>query len=245
MGAGQRGQAHRAVPLAPSVVSLLSLFPSYPSYPSTSFSLNGGGPAIGRATTVLTFTPQGRGNLVGDMPAVSFVVNGSLAGVSGRFVPLCREVAARNGWTAEFHVTEKAEAGVAAATGSGPRRRRPGGRGGRGRDRPRLRRGRGVDRRAARDRPARHRQPAGADARHPRPPAGGARRRPRPPPGGRRPADRPGDRRSRAVHGDGGHGPRRRRGGRDEAQAPVRLVRLRDLGGDPPGQPADAVHDQA
>jgi len=52
------------------------------------------------------------------MPAVSFVVNGSLAGVSGRFVPLCREVAARNGWTAEFHVTEKAEAGVAAARGS-------------------------------------------------------------------------------------------------------------------------------
>jgi diacylglycerol kinase family enzyme len=49
------------------------------------------------------------------MPAVSFVVNGSLAGVSGRFVPLCREVAAGNGWTAEFHVTEKAEAGVEAA----------------------------------------------------------------------------------------------------------------------------------
>jgi diacylglycerol kinase family enzyme len=52
------------------------------------------------------------------MPSVSFVVNGSLAGVSGRFVPLCREVAARNGWTAEFHVTDKAEAGVAAARGS-------------------------------------------------------------------------------------------------------------------------------
>jgi diacylglycerol kinase family enzyme len=53
-----------------------------------------------------------------DMPAVSFVVNGSLAGVSGRFLPLCREVAGRNGWTAEFHVTEKAEAGVSAAKGS-------------------------------------------------------------------------------------------------------------------------------
>ena len=52
------------------------------------------------------------------MPTVSFVVNGSLAGVSGRFVPLCREVAARNGWTAEFHVTEKAEAGGAAARGA-------------------------------------------------------------------------------------------------------------------------------
>jgi diacylglycerol kinase family enzyme len=52
------------------------------------------------------------------MRAVSFVVNGSLAGVSGRFVPLCREVAASNGWTAEFHVTEKAEAGVGAAAGA-------------------------------------------------------------------------------------------------------------------------------
>src|SRR6202789_138465 len=52
------------------------------------------------------------------MPAVSFVVNGSLAGVSGRFVPVCREVAARNDWTAEFHITDKAEAGVAVARGS-------------------------------------------------------------------------------------------------------------------------------
>jgi diacylglycerol kinase family enzyme len=58
------------------------------------------------------------GSLGVDMPAVSFVVNGSLAAVSGRFVPLCREVAARNGWAAEFHVTEKAEAGVSAARGS-------------------------------------------------------------------------------------------------------------------------------
>ncbi len=63
-------------------------------------------------------SPGAAGNLVGDMPAVSFVVNGSLAGVSGRFVPLCREVAARHGWTAEFHVTDKAEAGVAAAKGA-------------------------------------------------------------------------------------------------------------------------------
>ena len=62
--------------------------------------------------------PGAAGSLGVDMPSVSFVVNGSLAGVSGRFVPLCREVAAGNGWTAEFHVTDKAEAGVAAARGS-------------------------------------------------------------------------------------------------------------------------------
>ena len=49
------------------------------------------------------------------MPTVSFVVNGSLARVSGRFVPLCREFAARGGWTAEFLVTDKADTGVAAA----------------------------------------------------------------------------------------------------------------------------------
>ncbi|MGD0702410.1 MAG: diacylglycerol kinase family protein [Trebonia sp.] len=52
------------------------------------------------------------------MPAVSFVVNGSLAGVSGRFMPLCSQFAKRNGWTADFHVTDKAEAGVAAARGA-------------------------------------------------------------------------------------------------------------------------------
>jgi len=52
------------------------------------------------------------------MPAVAFVVNGSLAGVSGRFMPLCRQFAKRNGWTADFHVTDKAEAGVAAARGA-------------------------------------------------------------------------------------------------------------------------------
>ncbi len=71
-----------------------------------------------RARPRLFRRPSAAGSLVVDMPSVSFVVNGSLAGVSGRFVPLCREVAARNGWTAEFHVTEKAEAGVAAARGS-------------------------------------------------------------------------------------------------------------------------------
>jgi diacylglycerol kinase (ATP) len=49
------------------------------------------------------------------MPTVSFVVNGSLARVSGRFLPLCREFAARAGWAAEFLVTAKAENGIAAA----------------------------------------------------------------------------------------------------------------------------------
>jgi diacylglycerol kinase family enzyme len=49
------------------------------------------------------------------MPTVSFVVNGSLARVSGRFVPLCREFAARGGWTAEFLITDQAETGIAAA----------------------------------------------------------------------------------------------------------------------------------
>jgi YegS/Rv2252/BmrU family lipid kinase len=52
------------------------------------------------------------------MPAVSFVVNGSLAGVRGRFMPLCGQFAKRHGWTAEFHITDKAEAGVAAAKGA-------------------------------------------------------------------------------------------------------------------------------
>ena len=65
----------------------------------------GSGPGVRRAGAA--------GSLGVGMPAVSFVVNGSLAGVSGRFVPLCREFAKRNGWTAEFHVTDKAEAGVA------------------------------------------------------------------------------------------------------------------------------------
>lgn len=49
------------------------------------------------------------------MPGVAFVVNGSLVRGGGRFLALCREAAARHGWRAEFLVTEKAEAGVAAA----------------------------------------------------------------------------------------------------------------------------------
>ena len=58
---------------------------------------------------------RGGGTLGAGMPTVSFVVNGSLARVSGRFVPLCREIATLRGWRAEFHVTDKAETGVAAA----------------------------------------------------------------------------------------------------------------------------------
>jgi YegS/Rv2252/BmrU family lipid kinase len=49
------------------------------------------------------------------MPGVAFVVNGSLVRGSGHFLALCREAAARHGWRAEFLVTDKAEAGVAAA----------------------------------------------------------------------------------------------------------------------------------
>jgi diacylglycerol kinase family enzyme len=47
-----------------------------------------------------------------------FVVNGSLVRSGGRLLALCREAAARHGWSAEFLVTEKAEAGVSAASGA-------------------------------------------------------------------------------------------------------------------------------
>jgi YegS/Rv2252/BmrU family lipid kinase len=49
------------------------------------------------------------------MPGVAFVVNGSLVRGGGHSLALCREAAARYGWRAEFLVTEKAEAGIAAA----------------------------------------------------------------------------------------------------------------------------------
>jgi diacylglycerol kinase family enzyme len=49
------------------------------------------------------------------MPAVAFVVNGSLAAVGGHFLMLCTQTAASYGWQAEVVVTDKAEAGVAAA----------------------------------------------------------------------------------------------------------------------------------
>jgi diacylglycerol kinase family enzyme len=48
------------------------------------------------------------------MPGVAFVVNGSLVR-GGHLLALCREAAARYGWRADFLVTDKAEAGVAAA----------------------------------------------------------------------------------------------------------------------------------
>jgi len=49
------------------------------------------------------------------MPAVLFVVNGTLAKTGGRFLSLCQAGAARGGWTPDFVVTDKAEAGVVAA----------------------------------------------------------------------------------------------------------------------------------
>jgi diacylglycerol kinase (ATP) len=52
------------------------------------------------------------------MPGVAFVVNGSLVRCGGQFLALCRDAAARYGWRAEFLVTEKAEAGIAAANGA-------------------------------------------------------------------------------------------------------------------------------
>jgi diacylglycerol kinase family enzyme len=55
------------------------------------------------------------GSLDEGMAAVAFVINGTLAKAGGRFLPLCHATAARAGWTPEFHVTGKAEAGVAAA----------------------------------------------------------------------------------------------------------------------------------
>ena len=52
------------------------------------------------------------------MPGVAFVVNGSLVRGGGHFVALCHEAAARHGWDCDVLVTEKAEAGVAAASGA-------------------------------------------------------------------------------------------------------------------------------
>ena len=52
------------------------------------------------------------------MPGVAFVVNGSLVRSSGHLVALCRQEAKRHGWDAELRVTEKAEAGVSAASGA-------------------------------------------------------------------------------------------------------------------------------
>ncbi|HEY6494220.1 MAG TPA: diacylglycerol kinase family protein [Trebonia sp.] len=52
------------------------------------------------------------------MPGVAFVVNGSLVRGGGHLLALCREAAERHRWSAEFFVTEKAEAGVSAASGA-------------------------------------------------------------------------------------------------------------------------------
>ncbi len=49
------------------------------------------------------------------MAAVTFVINGTLAPATGRFVALCRAEASRHGWRPEFVVTDKAAAGMIAA----------------------------------------------------------------------------------------------------------------------------------
>jgi YegS/Rv2252/BmrU family lipid kinase len=49
------------------------------------------------------------------MPAVAFIINGTLANASFRFLSLCRATAERAGWQPDFLVTEKAAAGTAAA----------------------------------------------------------------------------------------------------------------------------------
>jgi diacylglycerol kinase family enzyme len=50
------------------------------------------------------------------MPGVTFVVNGSLVASGRHFLGQCREAAFRHGWRPAFRITEKAEAGVAAAS---------------------------------------------------------------------------------------------------------------------------------
>jgi diacylglycerol kinase family enzyme len=52
------------------------------------------------------------------MPGVAFVINGSLVHGGGHLVALCREAAKRHRWDHELLVTEKAEAGVSAASGA-------------------------------------------------------------------------------------------------------------------------------
>ncbi len=49
------------------------------------------------------------------MAAVTFVVNGTLAHASGRFLEQCRATALRGGWQPEFRLTQKADAGTTAA----------------------------------------------------------------------------------------------------------------------------------
>src|SRR3984885_8177339 len=52
------------------------------------------------------------------MPSVAFVINGSLVHGGGPLVAFCREAAKPHGWDHELLVTEKAEAGVSAASGA-------------------------------------------------------------------------------------------------------------------------------
>jgi diacylglycerol kinase (ATP) len=49
------------------------------------------------------------------MAVVAFIVNGTLAHASGRFLGQCRAMALQGGWQPEFLVTQKADAGTAAA----------------------------------------------------------------------------------------------------------------------------------
>ena len=148
---------------------------------------------------------------------------------------LCREAAARHGWDAPNSWSPRRPR---------PGWRRPAARPSTGRTwwsrsavtgpcaaAPRALAGTGVP---LGDRAARHRQPAGADARHARATRGRRSTSRSTGAGGDRPGDRPGHRRRRAVHRHGGDGPRRRRRRRDQAQAPVRLARLRDVGGGAP-----------
>jgi len=49
------------------------------------------------------------------MPAVTFVINGSLAHAGGRFLSLCEAATQQAGWQPEFVVTQKADVGTLAA----------------------------------------------------------------------------------------------------------------------------------
>jgi diacylglycerol kinase family enzyme len=52
------------------------------------------------------------------MPGVAFVINGAVMRDGGKLLALCQQAAARHGWDGVFLVTEKAEAGTAAAQGA-------------------------------------------------------------------------------------------------------------------------------
>ena len=165
------------------------------------------------------------------MPGVAFVVNGSLVHAGGHLVALCRQEAKRHGWDAELLVTEKAEAGVGAASGAALD----------GADLVVAVGGDGTVRGCA-EGLARTGVPLGIVPHgtanllartlripgHPRAALAAALAR------RHRPENRPRGRRRRAVHRDGGDGARCRRRRGDQAQAPVRLARLRDVRGDAP-----------